>query len=322
MAHPRLKLDSEAEEACYHCVSRTAGAAWLFKEREKEVLRKQMWKLAEYCGLEIITYALMSNHYHVLVRVPKRRDISDQELLRLYLVLYSELKPHQQRALDAVKADMARDGDLARSWRKRQLAQMFDVSQFNKLLKMRFSIWYNRTNKRVGTLWSERFRSVLVEDGDALKNMAAYIDLNCVRAGMVSDPKEYRFCGYAEAVAGNDKARRGLESIYGREWMQSSQSYRCLLFGTVSEHMEQKGRLDPVLFEEVVKTEGRLPLSSVLRSKIRYFVDGVALGSQEYVLQKAMGHAGWSERKPSPLAAVTDWGALHVLSPMRSRLWG
>jgi putative transposase len=43
---------------------------------------------------------------------------------------------------------------------------------------------------------------VVVENSvNALKTVAAYIDLNPIRAGLVEDPKDYRFCGYGEAVA-------------------------------------------------------------------------------------------------------------------------
>ena len=68
-----------------------------------------------------------------------------------------------------------------------------------------------------GTLWEERFKSVLVEDGHAARTMAAYIDLNPVRAGMVDDPKDYRWCSYAEAVAGKKRAREGLQRVMFEE---------------------------------------------------------------------------------------------------------
>ena len=322
MRRPRLKLDAKEEEATYHCMSRTAGEEWLLGDREKEVLRTQMWKLAEYCGLEIVTYALMSNHYHVLVKVPQHREVKDQELLTRYRALYPKLKPVQEIALKAVEADMARDGDLARAWRKRQLRQMFDISHYNKLLKMRFSIWYNKSHKRNGTLWSDRFKSVLVESGDALVKMAAYIDGNAVRANIVEDPKDYRFCGYAEAVAGNEKARRGLQQATGGSWSEVLEGYRCLVIATLSEAKEDKAQATPELFEEVLRTGGKLSLSEVLKCRIRYFTDGVILGSKEYVERTALRIAGKTTRQPQPLAPITDWGGLHVLSRMRSNLWG
>ena len=56
---------------------------------------------------------------------------------------------------------------------------------------------------------------MLVEGSDnPLQTMATYIDLNPVRAGLVDDPKDYRFCGYAEAVAGEVQARKGLRKIW------------------------------------------------------------------------------------------------------------
>jgi hypothetical protein len=66
----------------------------------------------------------------------------------------------------------------------------------------------------LGTLWMDRFKSVLVQgEGNPLQTMAAYIDLNPVRARLVADPKDYRWCGYAEAVAGHAKAQQGLAMI-------------------------------------------------------------------------------------------------------------
>ena len=310
-------MDAKEEEAYYHCMSRTAGGEWLLGDREKEVLRVQIWKLAEYCGVEVVTYVLMSNHYHVLVKVPQRREVTDKELLGRYRALHPKLKEVQELALKAVEADMARNGEVARAWREKQLRQMFDVSQFNKLLKMRFSIWYNKTHKRYGTLWSERFKSVLVQSGDALKKMAAYIDGNAMRAKIVQDPKDYRFCGYSEAVAGNQKARRALQQVVGGDGMEG---YRCLVVGMLSEAREGKAQATPELFEEVLRTGGKLTLSEVLKCRIRYFTDGVILGSKEYVERTGSRMVG--NRRAQPLAPITDWGGLHVLSRMRSNLWG
>ena len=84
-----------------------------------------------------------------------------------------------------------------------------------KTLLQRFTRWSNRTYERSGTLWDERYKSVIVESGIAARTMAAYIDLNPVRAGMVKYPAEYRWSSYGEAMGGGakgngKKAREGL----------------------------------------------------------------------------------------------------------------
>ena len=101
-------------------------------------------------------------------------------------------------------------------YREKLLARMFDVSVFMRELKQRFTQWYNKKHQRKGPLWDDRFKSVLLEnDETVLLTMAAYIDLNPVRAGLVNDPKDYRWSGYGEAVAGNALRRCGLMRVFG-----------------------------------------------------------------------------------------------------------
>lgn len=88
---------------------------------------------------------------------------------------------------------LAESGENVEAIRRRLLARMHDVSEYMKIVKQRFCVWYNRSHQRRGTLWTERFKRVLVEgQGNPLQTMAAYIDLNPVRAGLLEDPKDYR----------------------------------------------------------------------------------------------------------------------------------
>src|SRR5664279_6085009 len=90
MRQARIKVAAESGEAVYHCLSRSVNGEWLFDEPAREVLRRQLWLVAEYCGLEILTYAILSNHFHVLVRVPRRVSVPDQEP-----VSYTHLRAHE-----------------------------------------------------------------------------------------------------------------------------------------------------------------------------------------------------------------------------------
>jgi hypothetical protein len=62
---------------------------------------------------------------------------------------------------------------------------------FYETIKLGFSRYYNRRHNRRGFFWGDRFKSVIVKNGQTLINCLAYIDLNPVRAGIVEKPEEY-----------------------------------------------------------------------------------------------------------------------------------
>jgi len=325
----RIKVDADSGEAVYHCVTRTVNGEYLFDDRAKEVLRRQLWQVAEYCGVEIQTYAIMSNHFHVLVRVPQRRPLGDEELLRRYQVLYPKPTRYQQGRMEVITALLGEPGNAeAEAWRRRQEALMGDISPFMKLVKQRFAIWFNRTHKRYGTLWSERFKSVLVQaDGRALTAMAAYIDLNAVRANLVSDPKDYRFSGYGEAVGGSRRARAGLSRVAaGGTWAEVQGRYRQTLYGFGVAARRGAGSLSAEEYAAVMKAKGDLPLAVVLRCRLRYFTDGAVLGTREFVAGHLsvyrQRHGRRESTGPRPLPELTDWGDLATLRGLRRKPFG
>ena len=183
---------SPAEGASYHIMSRTAGGERLLGNTEKEALRRLMWRMARFSGLEIRTYALLDNHFHILARVPSHDRFVEQfggpggeeRLLDHLRLLYSK---EYIAALRAELADLRQHEmpDEAEALIAGYLRRFCNLPVFVKELKERFSRWYNAHRTRRGTLWMERFKSVLVEDGEALRTMAAYIDLNPLRAGIV-----------------------------------------------------------------------------------------------------------------------------------------
>jgi putative transposase len=323
MRQPRIKVDPETGEAVYHCMTRAVNKEHLFDDTAREILRRQLWLVAEYCGVEVLTYAILSNHFHVLVKVPHQTVVPDEELLRRYHILYPTPTRYQTARLSVIESQLANNGPEAVVWRRRQLSLMGDVSQYMKLLKQRFSIWFNQSNGRIGTLWCERFKSVLVEpQGDVLRIMAAYIDLNLVRAGLATDPKDGRFCGYAEAVAGVEQARRGIMVVTGlTDWNEAQSAYRQGLFGTGAQTREHKHAITHEDFQRVLREGGKLPLADVLRCRVRYFSDGAVLGSQSFVaihlVRYRLRTARSEQTAPRILPAFTDWGDLATLRGLR-----
>ncbi|MDA0346340.1 MAG: transposase [Verrucomicrobia bacterium] len=297
MRSSRLKV--KGQSAVYHCVTRVVGGAMLLDKTAKEVLRKQIRYMASFCGVEILTYCVMTNHFHVLVRVPHEQIPKDAELVERFRLLYGKDKGK----VETLEALLNKGGEEAEIERKKLVARMGDVSLFMKELKQRFSIWYNKSHQRYGTLWAERFKSVLIEDTAAcLRTVAAYIDLNPVRAGLAKDPKDYRYCGYSEAVTGNAEAQAGLCRVLNVKTTKTALSeYRKILFlmGSTTSQQGQKA-MDREAVKKVVEQDGELPMAQVLRLKIRYFTDGMVLGSKEYVNQIFESHPKmFSERRKS-----------------------
>jgi REP element-mobilizing transposase RayT len=110
MRNSRIKAPTAERDSVYHCMTRTVNGAFLFDDPAKEILRKQLWQIADYCGVQLLTFAILSNHFHVLLRVPQAAAIPDTELLRRYSVLYPKPTRFQQAQLEVVQAWL-RNGD-------------------------------------------------------------------------------------------------------------------------------------------------------------------------------------------------------------------
>jgi len=102
---------------------------------------------------------------------------------------------------------MGRKGELG----EKQIPILRDkwssLSEFVKEIKQGFSRFYNRRHHRKGFFWAERFKSVIVDNGETLINCLAYIDLNPIRAGIVEKPEEYRWCSLGYHVQTNNRDR-------------------------------------------------------------------------------------------------------------------
>jgi hypothetical protein len=195
--------------------------------------------------------------------------------------------------------------------------------------------------------------------------MALYIDLNPVRAGLVDDPKDYRWTGYGEATGGSKRARRGLCRVMEapmdsweekRGQLTPGEAYRCWLFGEGLEAgtekgmgsgadagekragLEVSGRLKSALpstarlpkskkgfskerVEAVLKAGGKLSRAELLRCQVRWFSDGVAIGSKGFVegiFSRCREHFG-PKRKTGARPVREDAGGLHALRELRRR---
>ena len=293
--------------AIYHCVSRIVNREFVLEREEKEKFVALMRVYARFCQVEVLTFCVMSNHFHLLLEVPARPEDggaswTDEELLGHLSCLYSELQMGELRWELGHYREQKNDR-AAEAFRRRFFARMWDLSEFMKSLKQCFTQWFNREHEREGILWEGRFKSSLVEDGHAARTVAAYIDLNPVRAGIVSDPKDYRWSGYGEAVAGKEVARQGLRLVIFESlscgmdekkaegsvasWREVVRRYRVVLYqdGVERECVggAKRAGISREAVERVLAEGGELSEAALLRCRARYFIDGLVLGSEGFV---------------------------------------
>jgi putative transposase len=304
--------DSGEKPAIYHCISRVVDRRFVFGDAEREHFRMFMRMQENFSGCRVLSYCVMSNHFHILLEVPPMPEggISDEELMKRLGAVYSEafVAEVSKELGEARKA--GRDA-LAREIHGRFTYRMHNLSEFMKTLLQRFTRWFNRTHNRSGTLWEERYKSVIVESGIAARTMAAYIDLNPVRAGMVSDPAAYRWSSYGEAVGGGNKgngkkAREGLVracmSHHGggfeaEKWKEVSRIYRRAM-GLALGRKSGKAEVDQVRRSQTAATMNTaeilessdngtvlpdLKMAAMLLHRVRYFTDGAVIGSKGFV---------------------------------------
>ena len=302
----------------YHIVSRVVERRFAFGPEEKEKFRTLMRMQEKFTGCRVVSYCLMCNHFHLMLEVSPMAEggLSDEGLLKRLTSIYSEafVAGVAKELLDARSADYVAEAGMdeaVAAIHRRFSYRMHDLGEFMKGLLQRFTQWFNRTQSRTGRLWEDRFKSVIVEDGVAAKTICAYIDLNPVRAGMVSDPADYRWSSYGEAIGGGAKgngktARAGLvRALRAHQgvvadadlWANGvSQEYRKLLMsgaiGKTSESVAKDGSLTTNTLRKGISKQqaeqervqdGEIPLGKMLRCRIRYFTDGAVIGSRSFV---------------------------------------
>jgi REP element-mobilizing transposase RayT len=333
------RFKSARNTAVYHCTSRTIFEAKPFNDDAKEMLRRHLHQVADFAGVQIITYALMPNRFSILVRVTEPDDASNEEILNRYKALYPSPTSVQQKYIDRLEGIFKTDGDDARRLRENMRSRMFDVSTFMSNLKHRFTRWFNQRNGRYGPLWSERFTSTIVDSEHfALQMVAAYIDLSPVRAGLVNDPKDYRFCGYAEAEAGDKAMIQGLKFALGAngQRLKSDEkilaNYRLGLFGkgfeaatnkkTGGASEKEKANAKENELEKAAVAGGELSLIERIQQRGNYFSRGLAIGSKSFVEEHLERYRRTSNRRqhtaPRPFDEKGD-SALSEIYTLRRR---
>jgi len=260
---PRIaRMIIKNEPAVYHIISRTALPGIVMHDVENEFLSSLIRRLSAVYFAEVLGFCLMGTHFHMLVRMHPGNELTDDEIKRRFRLYYGD---DDKRELAQGQIPLLR-------------LKWSSLSEYVKEIKQGFSRFYNKLHNRKGFFWSERFKSVIVENGDTLINCLAYIDLNPVRAGIVKRPEEYRFCSLGYHVQTGNRNRFlsldfGLAEFGVKGEKERLKYYRKFVY--------EKGDLDGL-----EKKQGRdFQLDQVDRFmyRTRYFTDSGIIGTKAFV---------------------------------------
>ena len=192
----------------YHCLSRCVRRSYLCGydresqrnfEHRKQWLVDQMHQLAEVFAIRICAYAIMSNHYHLVLFVDRELALSwsDEEVVNRWAGLFPMSKAAAWRTL-GVDLDSLNDAqrDQLNTWRE----QLYDMSWFMRKLNEFIARQANKEDDCTGRFWEGRFKSQALLDESALLTCMAYVDLNPIRAGICKTPETSEFTSIKERL--------------------------------------------------------------------------------------------------------------------------
>ncbi|NBD96246.1 MAG: transposase [Gammaproteobacteria bacterium] len=193
MAYPRSQLVSDEEPGFFHCVSRCVRRAFLCGcdhftgkdfEHRRQWIEERIYKLADSFAMSVYSYAVMSNHFHIVLRSnpPAARQLTDREVAERWLAVFPGSISDRDDPACVERATLALLGNADRLDVIRR--RLGSVSWFMRALNEPIARMANREDGCTGRFWEGRFKCQALLDEQAVLSCMAYVDLNPVRAGM------------------------------------------------------------------------------------------------------------------------------------------
>jgi REP element-mobilizing transposase RayT len=289
-------------------MSRTALDGFPLGDIEKDFMLELIRKYSKLYLVEILGFCLMGNHFHILVKMIPEHEFADEEIKERFVRFYGDDHSFTYGQVPSLREKFS------------------SLSEYIREIKVGFARYYNKRHHRRGYFWGDRFKSVIVEKGETLINCLAYIDLNPLRAGIVSRPEEYRWnsLGYHLQTDNKDNFLStdfGLKEFNVKSEKERIRRYRGYVYqaGAISrpDKMQPKVIDDKVVAKER-KKDFEISRISRFKYRTRYFTDSGIIGSKEFV---SMNYQRFkhlfnskNEKRPKPIKGLTGVYSLKRLS--------
>jgi len=319
---PRMVIDDET--TVYHVMSRSALDGFPLGDIEKDFMLDLIRRYAALYLVEILGFCLMGNHFHILVKTFPEYKFTDQDIKKRYVNFYGDERAFADGLIPPLRAKLS------------------NLSEFVREIKVGVARYYNRRHHRRGYFWGDRFKSVIVDKGETLINCLAYIDLNPLRAGIVSRPEEYRWNSLGYHVQTNNRDNFlstdfGLKEFNVKSEKERIRRYRRYVYEAGAVNRPEKGRIPEkyaplsqvnstgqakVIGDKILKKERKrefeLSRNDRFRYRTRYFTDSGVIGSKEFVSKTYIRFKhhfiSKNEKKPKPIKGLEGMYSLKRLS--------
>jgi REP element-mobilizing transposase RayT len=202
MPKPRSRQISIEATPYYHCMSRCVRRAFLCGtdpfssqnyEHRRGWIETKLLELGQVFAIDICAYAVMSNHYHVVLHIDHEsaNHWSVKEVISRWHALFSGnvFSQHVEAGVSLSKAEREALDRCVEQWRKR----LMDISWFMRVLNEHIARMANAEDNCTGRFWEGRFKSQALLDEKALAACLAYVDLNPIRATLAKTPEQSDF---------------------------------------------------------------------------------------------------------------------------------
>lgn len=239
MTTARKEVVVEGEEGVYHVGSRCVRKAYLcgYEESEevdysyrKEWLVERMFFLSEIFTVKILSYAVMSNHYHLVLwlRPQQTKQWSSQEVARRWLKLYPPKDYRESKNEECLHQKimlLSQDEERIEVLRER----LGNLSWFMGRLNQHLAQLVNREEKTTGSFWEKRFFCKRLVDPSGVLASMAYVDLNPIRAKLAETPETSEFTSAYDRIVALQEEESSQEKTFEREKAIARAKQLCAL---------------------------------------------------------------------------------------------
>ena len=217
MVLARKKLISLDSTLYYHCISRCVRRAYLCgidpltkknHTHRRKYIEDKLFKLANIFCIDIASYAIMSNHYHLVLRVDKDgcKALSNYDVVYRWHQIFAPgllVSAYLENPKILSQSELKKINKKANKWRER----LYDISWFMRCLNEDVARMANHEDKCTGRFWEGRFKSQALTDEKGLLACMAYVDLNPVRAGISRSPTTSNYTAIKKRMALNEERK-------------------------------------------------------------------------------------------------------------------